>query len=287
MAVAEGIRPFQGGMRSPIVAPLTRGLIAFPLFFLTTHTDRYFAWTIEPPLTAAVLGANYLASTFLAVVAARKSTWAHGRISISVALVFAPITTAATFIHLDNFHLDTFYGWFWVSAYAVYPPMLAVLLLRQLRTPGGDPPGEIPLPAWVRVLLGLQAVLLLPLGVVMFAAPGVADRLWPWELTPLTSRALSAWVLAFGVLAAHAIRENDLDRTHAALATYPVFGALHVIALARFPGDVRWNAAGAWIYTALIATTFLLGLYGWLAGRRRRALAIRAARPPSTPRASA
>ena len=70
-------------MRSPVVAPLTRFLIGLPLVLLTTRTDKYFAWTIEPPLTAAFLGANYWSSALLAILAARETAWARGRISIS------------------------------------------------------------------------------------------------------------------------------------------------------------------------------------------------------------
>lgn len=55
-------RPFLSGMRSPVVAPLTRALIGLPLVLFTTETVRYFAWTIEPPITAGFLGANYWAS---------------------------------------------------------------------------------------------------------------------------------------------------------------------------------------------------------------------------------
>lgn len=84
------IRPFTNGMRSPIVAPLTRYLIGLPLVLAPTQTGRFFAWTIEPPLTAAVLGANYWSSALFAVAASRERSWAAGRISISVAVVFAP-----------------------------------------------------------------------------------------------------------------------------------------------------------------------------------------------------
>jgi len=272
----DTVRPFTNGMRSPLVAPITRGLLGFPLFLLSAHTDRYFAWTIAVPLTAAVLGANYFSSAALAILASRERVWANGRITISVALVFAPVTTAATFLHLGLFHLDGFYGWFWVIAYAIYPPMLIVMLLRQLRTSGGDPPRTSPLPLWVRGTFGAQAVVLLPLGALMFAAPGVAQHLWPWPLTPLTSQALSAWVLAFGVLAAHALRENDLPRVRVALLGYPVLVLLHVVALARFGSDLDWGGAPAWGYVAFLLSCGALGAYG----------VSRALRRPSRPRPS-
>lgn len=81
--------PFLGGMRSPVIAPLTRFLIGLPLVLLTTQTAAYFAWTIEPPMTAAFLGANYWSSALLTLLAARETLWARGRVAVSVALAFA------------------------------------------------------------------------------------------------------------------------------------------------------------------------------------------------------
>ena len=255
-------------MRSPVVAPVTRFLIGVPLVLLTTRTDKYFAWTIDSPLTAAFLGANYWSSALLALIASRETVWARGRISISVALAFAPLTAAATLIHIDKFHLDTFYGWFWVAAYAIYPPMLGALFARQLRIPGGDPPRGSPLPGWVRATFVGHAAIMIPLGVALFVAPDTVGRLWPWTLTPLTGRVVAAWTLALGVLGAHAIRENDFSRTKVALLAYPFLGAMHVAAVARFADEMQWVEAGAYAYLVLVASTFALGIYGWLTLRR-------------------
>jgi hypothetical protein len=167
--------------------------------------------------------------------------------------------------HIDRFHLDSFYGWFWVAAYAIYPPMLAYLLSRQLRIPGGDPPRTRPLPAWVRGVLAAHAMIMVPLGLGIFAAPRTVGRLWPWPLTPLTGRVLAAWTLALGVLAAHALWENDPTRVRSALIAYPFFGAMHVVALARFP-DLA-PGPGAWVYLGVVASAFALGAYGWWALR--------------------
>lgn len=275
--------PFLDGMRSPVISPVTRFLIGFPLVLLTTETSRFFAWTIEPPITAGFLGANYWTSAFLAILASRERLWARGRISISVALAFAPLTTAATFLHLDQFHLDTFYGWFWVLAYGVYPPLLLFFLVKQLRTPGVDPPRRTPLPVWVKVVLGAHAVLLIPLGIALFVVPGRLADVWPWTLPPLSARAISAWLLAFGVLGAHAIYENDLSRVRAAMLGYPILGSLHVLMLVRFSDDVRWESVGATVYLAMVASFFVLGAYGLVAVSRSEPSAD--ARRPLTGRA--
>ena len=272
-ADAQRYRPFTSGMRSPIVAPVTRFLIGVPLVFLTTRTDKYFAWTIGVPLTAAVLGSFYFGSAALAVAASRRTLWAEGRISVTVALLFAPITTAATFIHFHLFHTGTFFGWFWIVAYGIYPPMLVYLLVRQLRTPGGDPPRANPLPVWVRGIFGVQVLVLVPLGLVMLFAPGTAARLFPWHLTDLTSQALSAWALGLGVLAGQAIWENDFGRIWVALAAYPVLAVLQTLSLVRFGKDMAWGRPGAWVFLGLIVMWYILPAWGYLERRRRPAVA--------------
>lgn len=260
-------------MRSPIVAPGVRGLLGLPLFVFAASTATLFAWTIDPPLTAAVLGANYWASVALALWAARERWWSHGRISISVALVFAPITTAATFLHLGVFHTGSsgftlVVTWFWIVAYTLYPVQLAWMLAKQLRTPGGDPPRTRPLPGWLRAVFWAHAIVLIPVGAVMFLAPDAMSGGWPWTTTDggpiatLSLQALSAWVLAFGVLAAHAIRENDVDRIRPALLAYPVLVVLHAISLARFGGVMRWGGPGAYVYLAYLASCAVVAAFG-------------------------
>lgn len=270
---APTIRPFSKAMRSGVVGPATRALLGALLFLFSTKTSRYFAWTIDPPLTAAVLGANYWASTVLAVLASREPYWAQGRISVSVAFVFSPIVTAATFMHLGTFHLHSsgitlVITWFWLIAYGLYPVQLGVQLAKQMKIPGLDPPRVMALPRWVKGIFAAQAVVLLPVGLLMFIAPGFASPWWPWAVPILSARVLSAWALAFGVLAVHAIYENDVSRIKVALWTYPVLGVLQVIALLRFGEAVQWHEPGAWYYLGFVASTFVLGAYGWVAARR-------------------
>src|SRR5919199_2380995 len=76
------------------------------LFVRPETTDRYFAWTIRPPLTAAFLGAAYAAGCTLVVLSLRARMWAHARASIITILIFTLLTLWATLAHLDRFHLD-------------------------------------------------------------------------------------------------------------------------------------------------------------------------------------
>jgi hypothetical protein len=263
-------------MRSGVIGPATRGLLGFLAFVFAANTAKWFPWTIEEPLSAAVIGANYWASTLLAVLAAREALWANGRISISVALIFSPLMAAATFIHFDQFHTDSsgitlIITWFWIVAYGLYPIQLGVQLTQQLRTPGGDPPRTNRLPMWVKVVLGVQAAVLIPLGLLMYIAPGSADTFFPWPLSDLTSRALAAWTLAFGGIAAHAIWEDDFARVRVAMLGYPFLVALQVIAVARFPDNLEWGSPTGWGFIAFLVSCTILGAWGWMVHRRATA----------------
>ena len=104
------------------------------LFGGASYTDRYFAWTIKPPATAAFLGAAYAAGCVLVVLALRRGTWLALRLPFVTILIFTVITLLATLLHLDRFHFGSdlpvaqFAAWFWMAVYVVVPLLMIVVL---------------------------------------------------------------------------------------------------------------------------------------------------------------
>ncbi len=123
---------------------------------------------------------------------------------------------------------------------------------------------------------------MIPLGVALFLFPGTTARVWPWTLPPLSAQVMAAWLLAFGVLAAHSIYENDFTRVRCAMLGYPFLGAMQVLMLVRFSDEVRWEDPSAWVYVTALLSLFVLGGYAWVAQSRRRS---EAAAEPSIARA--
>jgi hypothetical protein len=106
MAVSNtsSVQPLTVGMRVLLlVFCVTVFTAGFQLFVLAEYTERFFAWTINPPLTAAFLGANYWGSLPLVLMSAREHTWA--RVAVPGVLVFTVLTLVATLIHIDRFHM--------------------------------------------------------------------------------------------------------------------------------------------------------------------------------------
>jgi hypothetical protein len=260
--LTPGLRWFLG-----IAAALA--LIAGVLLFgLATETDRFFSWTIEPPLTAAFLGAAYWAAFALLAAAARETAWPPARAAIPPVFAIAVLLLVATLIHLDKFDMDSIFGWFWLTVYIGVTPLLVFLVIRQARQPAPEPRrGGIPLTPPVRLALALQGAVMLLLGAALFIAPADADALWPWTLTPLTARAIGAFLVGFGVGAAYGMLEDDLSLLRGAALAYASLGALELAAIALHGSDVTADGPGVALYVAFCATVLATGVYGLVSER--------------------
>jgi hypothetical protein len=269
------IKPLSLGMqRLLLAASILVFLAGFQLFILTEHTDSYFAWTIQPPLTAAFLGASYFSSFLLEFLASRETEWAKGRIAVPAIFVFTTLTLIATLLHADRFHFNSpesiarFAAWFWLAIYAIVPPAMLAIWIRQRLIQGEDSHRSLPLPAVMRIVLATQSIIMLAVGVGLFALPDPVAAFWPWKLTALTSRAIGAWLIGIGIVALHSVVENDFARVKAGLVSCLSLGLLQLIALVRYPANADWTKLSAWLYLLFIFSLLLVGLYGCLRWRR-------------------
>jgi hypothetical protein len=244
---------------------------AFMTFVLTTRTADYFAWPIEPPLSAAFLGASYCAAVVGLSAASRARSWAEGRLAAPPVLTISVLLLVATLIHLDRFDKDHAVFWLWLAAYALVPPVLAVLIRRQLRMPGADPVRRTPLPGWAWVGLAVHAATLSGSGLLLFALPGVAADIWPWTLTPLTSQALGSFLLGFGAALVFVLLDNELTRLAVPGVAYAVFGIMQLLAVARYSEHMDFHDAGSWIYVGFFMTVLVMGTALVAAARARAA----------------
>jgi hypothetical protein len=273
----QGRRAVRPTMAAPTIPGMRRLLyvnsalvlvIGIPLYLLSDHTDTSFAWTIRPPLTAAALGAGYWASFVLELLSARERLWARTRVAVPAVLLFSTLTLAITLVHAERFHFGsptavTRAGtWGWLLVYVSVPIAMSWLLVAQLRQAHPDPARVAPLATWVRVVLAAQALVMLGVGLAMLLVPTVVLGAWPWALTPLTCRAIGAWAVGIGTIAAHAAWENDWWRLRPMMLSYTMLGVLQLAAVLRYPTDLAWGRAAAVVYVGFLATILLLGGYG-------------------------
>lgn len=176
------------------------------LWGMPDRTADAWAWTIKPDLTPIFLGAGYGAGAYFFLRTFLSRQYHPSAAGIFGAAFFAALMLIATIIHWDRFnHGDApligamvFYGW--VGVYAVSPFVVLSLWWRNRRTDSGDPvPGEAIVPAAVRRTAQVVGGGALVAAAVFFLAPEQAIDVWPWALTPLTSRVLGSFTAQVGV----------------------------------------------------------------------------------------
>jgi hypothetical protein len=249
------------------------------LFGLAESTDHYFAWTVTSALTAATLGAMYLAAALREFLDAREQRWSNSRAAVPGVIVFSVLMLITTLLHLDRFHFTSpiataaFAAWAWTLVYLIVPIALAVLWIEQTRRwrqayaySGVAAQVSKPLPAWLRMLVLIIALVQVVLGAAMLVAPQGVLQIWPWPLTPLTARALGSWWVGIGIVLGGIVLEDDVQRTLSNFVFLFALGALQLIALARYQDEFAWGSAGAWMYMAWLVLSLLLGTYGMFAG---------------------
>ncbi|MDT0187490.1 hypothetical protein Q9S36_45615 [Microbacterium sp. ARD31] len=253
-----------------VVAAVLVFLAGFQLTVFPTRTDDWFSWTIDVPMTAVFLGAAYWSSAVLELAGARSTGWGRARLTVWTVLVFTTLTFLVTVVHLDKFHLGTEHPtsarlvtWGWLAIYAGVPVAMVLALVLQSRAAGEVGDGvRRPLPVLLRaLLLGLGAVLLAA-GLALLVDPVWASQAWSWPLTPLTGRAVGAWLVGLGWAAAHAVLVDDAGQVRPVGLTGAAFVVLEGIALARYGEVIEWSQWQAGAYVAGLA--WIAVVSGWI-----------------------
>ena len=178
----------------------------------------------------------------------------------------------ATLLHLDKFHLNSpalitrFVTWVWIVVYVVTPPVFLYMLVTQGRKSGGRVESQSPLPGWVRGGFYVLAALGIVSGIGLFFFPNSLIPLWPWALTPLTSRAVGAWMTTFGVAATTLAWENDRINGAGTMYSLFVFCVLQFVVIFRYFSSLDFANPLAWGYILFL----LLGLVASGVGLLRR-----------------
>lgn len=261
--VGREIKLVSAGMRRMLYAASVLVLIAgIQTYVLSSDTEDFFAWTIGIPLTAAFLGAGYLASMVLEFVVARERAWANARSTVPAVWTFTTLTLIATLLHYDAFHMDTGRGWAWLAVYAIVPVVMGVLLLAQVRENGSEPKRISSLPGWFLILHIGQGLVMGIVGIGLFLTPEPFDGLWAWPLTPLTSRAVGAWLIGLAIVVGQVAMENDWRRARAPMIGYFTWAVLILVALLRYPDTPDWGSVQAWTLVAFVVGFAAVSGYG-------------------------
>lgn len=284
MSAPAEVTPLIAPMRWLLyVAAFLVFLAGLVLFVFPLRTDEFFAWTVNPPMTAVFLGAAYWSAAGLEVTGARSASWDSARLAVWPVFVFTTLTFGVTLLHLDRFHLSSdtptaqIATWAWLAIYAAVPVAMLIISWTQTRSRAPAPKsvtaGRPVLPPALRLLMvGIAGVLLL-YGVALLAVPVQASTWWPWTLSELTARAIGAWLVGLGWSAAQGQSGDDLRTVRPVALTSVAFVILQALALLRYGDALTWPSAPAIGFITVLLAIGVAG--GWALALSRSPVAGR------------
>jgi hypothetical protein len=177
-------------------------VVAFAILYgFPTETARLFAWEIKPPMTAMMLGAAYAGGVWFFVRGALARRWDQVAAGFPAVAGFATILGLATFMHWDRFIHGNPAFVVWTVLYVTMPFLVFGSWWRQERADAGTRLAvSVRLPRVPRFLFAGVGVTMLAISAGLFVAPADLGAGWPWPLTPLTARVMSALFVLSGIV---------------------------------------------------------------------------------------
>ncbi len=161
------------------------------LYLFPAHTADWFAWPIQPAMTAMLMGAGYLSGAYFFTRVATVRAWRPVAAGFLPVALFAALMALTTLLHWPRFSHDHLAFIAWAGLYFITPLLVFVLWLlnHRLNRAGQASSGRV-VPRIVRFWLGGIGLLLMVAGLYFYVNPVEMIAIWPWEITPLTARSL-------------------------------------------------------------------------------------------------
>lgn len=237
----------------PILVAAGVILYAFP-----GDTDDLWAWTIAPPVTALALGGGYAAGAVFFFRGLRDGRWHVMALGFVAAGVLTVLLLAATLLHWDRFHHGHVSFWAWLVVYLVTPVLLPAIWLRNRRYDPGPAAGGLTVPAPVAWVVGTLGAIQLAVALVFFGWPSVAIDAWPWLLTPLTARTISAFLAFIAVMLLAFLVERRWSALRLLVDSAALGLGLVLLGVARRSGDLTGSTVEDVGFFVLLATVVLV-----------------------------
>jgi hypothetical protein len=237
-----------------------------------TETGRLFAWDIEPTLTPMILGSVYLGGAYFFLRAARAQRWHTVKGGFIPVGTFATLMCIATIAHWDKFLHSRPAFWLWAGLYFTTPFLIFWVwsINRWRNAPVAD--SELLVPAGTSRIIAIAGGMSLLTSAFLFLAPDAAADIWPWAVTPLTSRVLGA-IFALGIAGLGAPLDRRWTSARTLLQVAALMLALIVVAGVRAGSELDPGNPLTWLLTAGFVTVLaaIIVLYMRMQGRQARA----------------
>jgi hypothetical protein len=233
------------------------------LAFYPDRTATLWAWTIQPELTAMVLGSVYAGGAYFFARVLFGASWEEVAAGFPAISLFVWMATLATALHLDRFHEESLPFAAWAALYVVTPLLVPYLYLRNRRR---SPPPEGPeMPRGLRTGLAIAGAVLVAVALLIFLAPDEAIGEWPWTLTPLTARITAAVLGLYGAVWVSVAAHRTWTGARIPLQCQTIGLTVFLVAVGRDERVVDWGVLGVVVVAAAAAMLAVSAVLAWKA----------------------
>jgi hypothetical protein len=184
--------------------------------------------------------------------------WHHVSAGFIPTTVFTWLMLAATILHRSKFHHGQLAFMFWLWVYIVTPVLIPTIWLINRRTdPGTLESHDARLPRPVRSSLVVVGIALCAVSAWMFLFPASAVGDWPWMLTPLTARTISAYIAIPGVTWLMMAWDGRWSACRIPIETTAISIVLVGVGVSRAWSDFDQGNALTWVFVGGMAATLL------------------------------
>jgi len=204
------------------------------LYFRTGETAELFAWGIDAPMTAMMLGAAYIGGAYFFARAVTAPRWHHIGAGFLPVATFASFMCGATLLHWDRFNQGHVSFYAWVTLYFTTPVLVAAAWLRNRNMDSGAVEERDFRFTWpIRYIIGGTGGFYIAVALLLFIQPAAMIDVWPWTLTLLTARVVGGMLALLGVFGVVIALDGRWSSCRIALQSLWVTMALGLVAVIR------------------------------------------------------
>ena len=243
-----------------IIVPIL--LAAFIMLFLfPDDTGTLFAWPIKPRMSAMMLGATYLGGAFFFTKVALAKNWHTVSLGFIPVTAFAGILGIATLLHWDLFTKGHISFILWAFLYLTLPIVIPIIWVINRLVNQREHELVEKLPQTFRWAYGILGSVLTFVSLLFLISPEFMIPTWPWPLSPLTSRVLSAMFALPGLVGISAAIDGRWSSVKIIFQSQALSIVLILLAMMRAQDEIFWSKWGSWFFVS--GLLLVLALIGW------------------------
>lgn len=240
---------------------LANGLPAFIILMsIPGHTEQFFVWTINPPISARLLGVMYSNALLLVAFGAFQYTWANVRITLVVITLFSIMATLLTFVYIDPFLAHPWYHLaYWLTMYLILFFAAPYVFYTHEKKYGGKLPVNVPLNLPAKAVLAASALASLVFGIAFLFSISTVNQVWPWRLTPLVGGLIGVLFMTHTAAYSWGIWDGDWIRVRPMFWQAPITYLLFILLTLVHAADIDPSMSDRTLLVQLVAVAFIVG----------------------------